>query len=117
MGAKTQDRDSRARRRENGDFNPLHADPAFAEKVGFPQGPILHGLCTFGYMVRQAAKGLGIDAAKITGFEGQFRRPVWPGDTLVTSGWKVSPGKVALQVSVKERDENVMAGCWATYAE
>jgi hypothetical protein len=32
--------------RISGDQNPLHADPAFAERVGFPQGPILHGLCT-----------------------------------------------------------------------
>jgi len=28
----------------------------------------------------------GGDASKITGFESQFRRPVWPGDTLVTEG-------------------------------
>lgn len=104
--------------RLSGDVNPLHADPEFAARVGFTQGPILHGLCTYGYMVRHVAKGAcGGDATKITGFEGQFRRPVWPGDTLVTEGWKVAPGKIALQVSVKERNENVMAGCWATVAE
>ncbi|AKU94190.1 putative (R)-specific enoyl-CoA hydratase [Labilithrix luteola] len=104
--------------RLSGDVNPLHADPEFAARVGFTQGPILHGLCTYGYMVRHVAKGAcGGDATKITGFEGQFRRPVWPGDTLVTEGWKVAPGKIALQVSVKERNENVMAGCWATVLE
>ena len=103
--------------RLSGDLNPLHADPEFAERVGFAQGPILHGLCTYGHMVRHVAKGAcGGDATKITGFEGQFRRPVWPGDTLVTEGWIVEPGKIALQVSVKERSENVLTGAWATTA-
>jgi acyl dehydratase len=101
--------------RLSGDPNPLHADPAFAANVGFPQGPILHGLCTFGFMVRHAAKGAcGGDASKLRAFEAQFRRPVWPGDTLVTEGWKVAPGKLALQVKVKERDEVVIAGAWAS---
>lgn len=104
--------------RLSGDVNPLHADPEFAAKVGFTQGPILHGLCTFGYMVRHAAKGaLGGDATKLTGFEAKFSKPVWPGDTLVTEGWRVAPGKLALSVSVKERNEVVCTGCWATYAE
>ncbi len=104
--------------RLSGDLNPLHADPAFAANVGFTQGPILHGLCTYGFMVRHVAKGAcGGDATKITGFEAQFRRPVWPGDTLVTEGWKVGPGKYALQVSVKERQENVITGAWATTVE
>lgn len=104
--------------RLSGDINPLHADPAFAANVGFTQGPILHGLCTYGYMVRHVAKGAcGGDATRITGFDGQFRRPVWPGDTLVTEGWKVAPGKIALQVSVKERAEIVITGAWATVDE
>lgn len=104
--------------RLSGDWNPLHADPEFAAKVGFTQGPILHGLCTFGYMVRHAAKGAcGGDATKLTGFEAKFSKPVWPGDTLVTEGWKVAPGKVALSVSVKERNEAVVSGAWATFAE
>lgn len=103
--------------RLSGDLNPLHADPDFAAKVGFAQGPILHGLCTYGHMVRHVAKGAtGGDATKITGFEGKFTKPVWPGDTLVTEGWNVAPGKVAMQVSVKERSEVVMGGCWATFA-
>jgi acyl dehydratase len=103
--------------RLNGDVNPLHADPEFAANVGFNQGPILHGLCTFGYMVRHAAKGaLGGNASKLTGFEAKFSKPVWPGDTLVTEGWNVAPGKIALSVSVKERNEVVCTGSWATTA-
>lgn len=103
--------------RLSGDLNPLHADPEFATGVGFPQGPILHGLCTYGYMVRHAAKGAcGGDASKLLAFEATFRKPVWPGDTLVTSGWIVAPGKVALQVAVKERNENVLGGAWAAFS-
>ena len=104
--------------RLSGDINPLHADPAFAAKVGFEQGPLLHGLCTYGFMVRHVAKGVcGGDATKVTGFEGKFSKPVWPGDTLVTEGWKVGPGLVALQVSVKERSEAVISGAWATFVD
>jgi acyl dehydratase len=104
--------------RLSGDVNPLHADPEFATKVGFTQGPLLHGLCTYGHMVRHVAKGgCGGDATRISGFEGKFSKPVWPGDTLVTEGWNVAPGKIALQVSVKERSEIVMNGAWATFRD
>lgn len=102
--------------RLSGDINPLHADPEFAARVGFEQGPILHGLCTYGHMIRHVAKAAcGGDATKITGFDAQFRRPVWPGDTLVTEGWLVAPGKLALQVTAKERNETVITGAWATF--
>jgi len=100
--------------RLSGDPNPLHADPEFARAVGFEQGPILHGLATFGFMVRHVARGACAgDATRLKAFEGQFRRPVWPGDTLVTDGWLVRPDAVALQVRVKERDEVVVSGAWA----
>jgi acyl dehydratase len=101
--------------RLSGDLNPLHADPDFARNVGFAQGPILHGLCTYGYMVRAVVKGAcGGDASKLRAFEAQFRKPVWPGDTLVTKGWKVDGGRVALTVAVKERgDEVVISGASA----
>ncbi len=102
--------------RLSGDHNPLHADPDFARRVGFEQGPILHGLCTFGFMVRHVAKALCAgDATRIRSFEAQFRRPVWPGDTLVTEGWLVKPGAVALRVRVPERDEVVITSAWATF--
>ncbi len=103
--------------RLSGDFNPLHADPEFAKSVGFEKGPILHGLCTYGHMVRHVAReACGGDATRIVGFEAQFRRPVWPGDTLVTEGWNVGNGRVAVSVSVKERAETVLSGAWVELA-
>jgi acyl dehydratase len=103
--------------RLSGDLNPLHADPAAARAVGFEQGCILHGLCTYGYMTRHAALGACAgDASRLTAFEGSFKKPVWPGETLITEGWVVEPGKVALQTSVKERSEVVVGGAWATFA-
>src|SRR5581483_11770741 len=103
--------------RLSGDLNPLHADPEFAKGVGFDQGPILHGLCTYGYATRHLAKGLcGGDASKIVGIDGSFKRPVWPGETLITEGWTIEPGVVALQTSVKERSEVVLGGAWAKLA-
>jgi acyl dehydratase len=100
--------------RLSGDLNPLHADPNFASAVGFERGPILHGLCTFGFMARHVTQALcGGDASRLRSFEAQFRRPVWPGDTLVTEGWHVRPDAVALQVRVKERDEVVISSAWA----
>jgi len=100
--------------RLSGDHNPLHADPDFARRVGFEQGPILHGLCSFGFMVRHVARACCAgDVTRVHSVEGQFRRPVWPGDTLVTEGWLVRPDAVALRVRVKERDEVVINGAWA----
>jgi acyl dehydratase len=67
-------------------------------------------------MVRHAAKGaLGGDALRLTGFGCKFTKPVWPGDTLVTEGWLLDGGRVALQVKVKERDEVVAGAGFATY--
>jgi acyl dehydratase len=67
-------------------------------------------------MVRHVAKALcGGDATRLHSFEAQFRRPVWPGETLVTEGWLVSPGKVALRMKVRERDEVVLSNAWAAF--
>lgn len=99
--------------RLNGDFNPLHADPDFAAKAGFAEGPILHGLCTYGYVARHLVNGaLRGDGARLITLDGSFKKPVWPGDTLETRGYHLGDGRYALELRVPERDEVVLVG-WA----
>ena len=96
--------------RLSGDHNPLHADPAFAAAVGFPQGPILHGLCTYGFAARALTKtALDGDATRVRRMDAAFRKPVWPGDTLVTEGFRTEH-RIVFQTLVKERAEQVMTG-------
>jgi acyl dehydratase len=100
--------------RLSGDFNPLHADPDFATKAGFAAGPILHGLCTYGLVARAViATACEKDAARLVRLDAQFRRPVWPGDTIVTRGFRLEGGLVALSVTVKDRPGAVLSGAWA----
>jgi acyl dehydratase len=95
--------------RLSGDLNPLHADPAFPLVERFEGRPILHGLATFGFMVRAAVKGACHgDGARVRSISARFARPVWPGQTLVTEGW-VEGHKVLARTCVKERTEVVLS--------
>lgn len=70
-----------------GDGNPLHADPEFPlVKQRFGGRPILHGLCTYGFLGRALAKQVG-GASRVKHLSARFTKPVWPGDTLATEGW------------------------------
>jgi acyl dehydratase len=89
--------------RLSGDRNPLHVDPGFASKAGFER-PILHGLATWGMvckaLVDEALEG---DVAAVAGWSGRFAGSVYPGETLVVSGWR-QEDRFLVQVSLKERD-------------
>src|SRR5690606_19585815 len=85
-----------------GDWNPLHADPAFAAHAGFPR-PILHGLCTFGFAGRHVVNAMaGGDPTRVRSLSGRFSDVVFPGETLVTELWKEG-SRVWLKTSTKER--------------
>jgi len=73
--------------RLNGDRNPLHSDPKFAARAGFPK-PILHGLCTYGFTGRALLHAVcGSDPTRFQAFEARFSNPVMPGDTLDVRIW------------------------------
>ena len=99
--------------RLSGDHNPLHADPVVAAEAGFSEGPILHGLSTFGYVARACVRAVaGGDADRLRRLRAQFKRPVWPGDTIVTEGFRHDDGRIILQALAGGRPDPVVAGAW-----
>ncbi|WP_139978566.1 MaoC/PaaZ C-terminal domain-containing protein [Nocardioides litoris] len=89
-----------------GDRNPLHADPAFARAAGFP-APILHGLCTYGIVLRELTDALlDGDASRVTSYAARFAGVVFPGETLRVRGWRTGDDRVVASATVVggERD-------------
>jgi acyl dehydratase len=95
--------------RLNGDWNPLHADPAVARKAGFER-PILHGLATFGVVGHALLKGLcGYRPERLRAIDGRFSAPVYPGETIRTEIWHGPGGIAAFRARAAERDVVVLA--------
>jgi len=103
-----------------GDRNPLHADPAFAQGAGFP-APILHGLCSYGIVLRTVTDELlGADAAKVGAFSARFAGVVFPGETIRVRAWDEG-GSIVVSATIAspraERDgAPVLADCVLTKA-
>lgn len=88
--------------RLNGDYNPLHANPATARAAGFDR-PILHGLCSFGiagHALMELRRDYDGDA--IASLECRFSAPVYPGEALSFEFWSESGG-VLFRATAKER--------------
>ncbi len=94
--------------RLSGDKNPLHADPAFAKVAGFDR-PILHGLCTWGIACKALVDhALDGDVTAASGWSARFTGIVFPGETLVVSGWR-DDGRLLATVATSERGETVLS--------
>ena len=93
--------------RLNGDYNPVHIDPAVAAKAGFAM-PILHGLCTFGIacfgLIQQVCGG---DPARLAEIFVRFSRPVYPGDTIRLEMFE-EKNAWRFRARTQERDEVVL---------
>jgi len=88
-----------------GDRNPLHADPAFAAGAGFP-APILHGLCSYGIVLRELTDALlDGDAAAVSGFGGRFAGVVFPGETIRVEGWR-DDGRIVASATIAGGDRD-----------
>ena len=88
--------------RLNGDRNPLHVDPQMAKTVGF-KGPILHGLCTYGYAIRVIVEEL-CEPSALLSFAARFSREVYPGDTVNVQIFATNtPKTYRLQVQVAQK--------------
>jgi acyl dehydratase len=90
--------------RLNGDYNPLHADPAIATAAGFER-PILHGLCTYGVAGHALIRSLcDNDASRLRELNVRFSAPVYPGETIRTEMWKEGEGVAGFRCRVVERN-------------
>jgi acyl dehydratase len=74
-------------RHAGNDPNPVHVDPAFARRAGFP-GPILSGLNTLGFACRALVDTVaGREPTRLAALAGRFSAPAANGDVLVTEVW------------------------------
>jgi acyl dehydratase len=99
--------------RLSGDRNPLHIDPEFAKMGGF-ETPILHGLCTYGFVGRAILNTLcDRDPSRFTSFEARFTDVVYPGDTIVTKLWV--DGNQAIVQAETQKGNVVVSGAKTTF--
>ena len=65
--------------------------------------PILQGLCTFGHagraVLHRVCKG---DPSRFKSFSVRFTNVVFPGETIITEGWKAEEGRYIVRTSVPD---------------
>ncbi|HUT51811.1 MAG TPA: MaoC/PaaZ C-terminal domain-containing protein [bacterium] len=102
--------------RLSGDINPLHIDPNFAKMARFEK-PILHGLCSFGFVMRAAIKACCAgDDAKVKEYEVRFRDVVYPGQKIITKIWKDGAGRAIISANTDD-GRNCIANAAVAYDE
>jgi len=90
-----------------GDRNPLHSDPEFAKRAGFPR-PILHGMCTYGITCRGVLQTYAdYDASAFRQHAARFSSPVYPGETVTMDLWK-DGNVISFEAKVKARNVAVI---------
>lgn len=76
----------------SGDANPIHVDDEAARAVGLP-GVILHGMCTMALCSRAVVDAVaGGDPTRLRRLAVRFYRPVFPGNDLVTTIYRIGDG-------------------------
>lgn len=100
--------------RLSGDMNPLHSDPDFAALAGFDR-PILHGLCTYGFTGRALLHEVcGRDPSRFGSMDARFSAPVYPGDALTVSIWKIDDGTWSFRTARQTGDVVLDGGRFTT---
>jgi acyl dehydratase len=90
-----------------GDRNPLHSDPEFAKRAGFPR-PILHGMCTYGITCRVVLQTYAdYDPTAFRRHAVRFSAPVYPGETVTMDLWR-DGHVISFEAKVKGRGVTVI---------
>jgi acyl dehydratase len=84
--------------RLSGDTYQLHADPEFAQSMGFEK-PIVHGLCTYGFACRALMASLSPGKPEsVRRIACRFCDILYPGEPVRTLIWKTEEGKAVWKV-------------------
>lgn len=101
----------------SGDMNPLHVDPEAAKFAGFDQ-VILHGLCTFGYVVKTLIRRFcNNDVQRFRRVKVRFSAPVFLNESLVLEIWQDGPGRAVFQVRARDRAAVVLNNAYFEFSE
>ena len=69
--------------------------------AGFDK-PILHGLCTYGFVCRAVLKSLcDNDPANFVSLSGRFADQVWCGDSVIIKIWKTGEGEAIVRAETQ----------------
>lgn len=98
----------------SGDFNPLHTDDAFAQKIGM-QGVIAHGMLVMGFLGEYVMKLAG-DVAQVKQFSMRFGAMTVPGDAITCTAQvkEINEGEVVLELTARKQDQTVVGSGKAT---
>lgn len=89
-----------------GDRYPVHWNDEYAVRLGFA-GPVLHGLCCFGFACRAVLVGWNIDPNAIGEIDLRFTGPAYPGETIRTFMARRG-SEIMFSCDVAERDTAII---------
>jgi acyl dehydratase len=94
----------------SGDFNPIHVDDEFAQRVGLP-GRIMHGLWTMAQVAR-ALTDAGDGPHSLQRLSVQFRGMALPDREITISGkvTKVQDGVATVEVRAEQDGKAIVRG-------
>ena len=89
----------------SGDHNPLHLDEAFAGATPYGR-TIAHGMLVLAFVSESMTKAFGRAWLCEGKLKARFRAPVFPGDTVITSGTLKSTGDATATYAMTVRNQD-----------
>lgn len=98
----------------SGDFNPLHSDEVYAQKVAGYPSVFAHGMLTMGLSSNVLTSW--INATRIKRLGVRFARQVWPGDILTTVATVTAMTGEQIDINIETENQHA-AKVLSGYAE